>query len=90
MAVQVHIHKTHRQFTNGLEVVSLEGSRVGGCLNRLIKQFPAMEQALFAKKDKLLNNVEIYLNHASACPNELVKPVKDGDEIHFTVMLTGG
>jgi hypothetical protein len=43
MAVQVHIHKTHRQFTNGLEVVSLEGSRVGGCLNRLIKQFPAME-----------------------------------------------
>ena len=90
MAVNVYIHKTHRPFTNGMEVVSLEGHTVGECLNQLIKQFPAMEKALFAKKDKLLNNVEIYLNHASAYPNELVKPVKDGDEIHLTVMLTGG
>jgi molybdopterin converting factor small subunit len=90
MSVKVYLHKTHRQFTNGLEVVSLEGNTVGECLNQLIKQFPGMEKALFAKKDKLLNNVEIYLNHASAYPNELVKPVKDGDEIHLTVMLTGG
>ena len=90
MAVRVHIHTTHRQFTNGLEVVSLEGSTVGECLNQLIKQFPGMEKALFVKKDKLLNNVEVYLNHATAYPNELAKPVKDGDEIHLIVMLTGG
>jgi molybdopterin converting factor small subunit len=49
-----------------------------------------MEKALFAKKDQLLRNVEIYLNHNSAYPNELVKPVKDGDEIHLVVMLAGG
>ena len=90
MPVNVHIHTTHRQFTNGLEVVSVEGSTVGECLNQLIKQFPGMEKALFAKKDKLLNNVEIYLNHSSAYPNELVKSVKDCDEIHLVIMLTGG
>jgi len=90
MPVKVHIHTTHRQFTNGLEVVSIEGSTVAECLNQLIKQFPGMEKALFAKKDKLLNNVEIYLNHASAYPNELLKSVKDGDEIHVITMLAGG
>lgn len=90
MAVNVNIHKTHRQFTNGLEVVALEGKTVGECLTHLIKQYPGMEKALFAKKDKLLNNVEIYLNHATAYPNELAKPVKDGDEIHLVIMLTGG
>ena len=90
MSVKVYIHKIHRPFTNGMEVVPLEGNTVGECLNQLVKQFPGMEKALFAKKDKLLNNVEIYLNHASAYPNELIKPVKDGDEIHLTVMLTGG
>jgi molybdopterin converting factor small subunit len=90
MSVKVHIHITHRQHTNGLEVVAVEGSTVGACLNQLIKQFPGMEKALFAKKDKLLNNIEIYLNHASAYPNELVKPVKDGDEIHLVTMLAGG
>ena len=90
MPVKVYIHTTHRQFTNGLEVVTVEGKTVGECLNHLIKQFPGMEKALFAKKDKLLNNVEIYLNHASAYPNELLKPVKDGDEIHLVTMLAGG
>jgi hypothetical protein len=49
-----------------------------------------MEKALFAKKDQLLKNVEVYLNRESAYPNELVKPVKDGDEIHLVVMLAGG
>ena len=90
MAVKINIHRAHRQFTDGLEVVAVEGKTVGECLNQLIKQFPGMEKALFAKKDKLLNNVEIYLNHASAYPNELLKPVKDDDEIHLLVMLTGG
>ena len=90
MAVTVNIHKTHRQFTNGSEVVAAEGKTVAECLNHLIKQFPGMEKALFAKKDKLLNNVEIYLNHATAYPNELSKPVKDGDEIHLVIMLAGG
>lgn len=90
MPVKIHIHTTHRQHTNGLEVVSVEGSTVGECLNQLIKQYPGMEKALFAKKDKLLNNIEVYLNHASAYPNELAKPVKDGDEIHLVTMLAGG
>ncbi len=90
MPVKVHIHTTHRQYTNGLEVVEVAGRTVGECLNHLIKQYPGMEKALFAKKDKLLNVVEVYVNHTSAHPNELVKPIKDGDEIHLLVMLAGG
>jgi molybdopterin converting factor small subunit len=90
MPVKVHIHITHRQFTNGLEVVVVEGNTVGECLNHLIKQFPGMEKALFSKKDKLLNVVEVFVNHATAYPDELLKPVKDGDEIHLVVMLAGG
>ncbi len=90
MPVNVHIHKTHRQFTSGLEVVTVTGETVGECLIQLIRQFPGMEKALFARKDKLQNNVEIFLNSATAYPNELIKPVKDGDEIHLVVMLAGG
>jgi molybdopterin converting factor small subunit len=90
MPVRVNIHTTHRQFTNGLEVVSVEGNTVGECLTHLVQQFPGMEKALFAKKDKLLNVVEVFVNHATAYPNELTKPVKDGDEITLLVMLAGG
>ena len=90
MSVKVHIHTTHRQHTSGLEMVEVKGNTVGDCLNHLVQQFPAMEKALFAKKDKLHNIVEIYVNHATAYPNELMKPVKEGDEIHLVVMLAGG
>jgi hypothetical protein len=34
--------------------------------------------------------MEVYLNGASAFPNELVKPVKDGDKINLVYMLSGG
>jgi molybdopterin converting factor small subunit len=90
VAVRVHIHRTHRQFTGGLEVVEVEGNTVADCLGHLVKQFPGIQKAIFDKKGKLLNILEIYLNHQSAYPNELVKPVKDGDEIHLTFMLAGG
>jgi molybdopterin converting factor small subunit len=90
MAVRVHIHATHRQFTNGMEVVATTGNTVGECLAHLISQFPEMGKAIFSKKDKLLDIVEVYVNHASAYPNELIKPVKDGDEIHLVLMLAGG
>jgi molybdopterin converting factor small subunit len=90
MPVNIHIHTTHRQFTNGLETVPVKGRTVGECLNDLTQQFPGMEKALFDKKGKLLNIVEVYVNHATAYPNELIKSVKDGDEIHLVVMLAGG
>ncbi len=90
MAVKVHIHATHRRFTNGLDVVETEGNTVGECLGHLVKKFPEMEKALFAQRKRLLNIVEVYVNHASAYPNELDKAVREGDEIHLVLMLAGG
>jgi molybdopterin converting factor small subunit len=90
MSIEINLHKTHRQYTDGLEVVEVDGGTVGECLTRLIKRFPALEKGLFTGKGKLRNNVEIYLNMESAYPDELAKPVKDGDKIHLTLILTGG
>lgn len=90
MSVKVHIHKTHRQFTGGLEVVEAEGTTVGECLKDLVRQHPGMEPNLFTKKGTLSPIVEIYLNAQSAYPNELAREVRDGDEIYVTFMLAGG
>ncbi|MCP4691949.1 MAG: MoaD/ThiS family protein [Desulfobacterales bacterium] len=90
MSVKIHIHKTHRPFTDGLEVVEVDGSVVEECLDRLIERYPEMEKKLFVKKGKFLNAIEIYLNLETAYPDELARPVKDGDEIYITVMLSGG
>jgi molybdopterin converting factor small subunit len=90
VAVKVNLHQTLRQFTNGQEMIEVHGNTVGECLKNLVKKYPAMESSIFANNGKLSNVVEIYLNLQSAYPNELAKPVKDGDEIHVTMMLAGG
>ena len=90
MSVKVHIHKTHRQFTNGLEIVETQGNTVGECLKDLVRQHPAMGNNVFAKNGKLSSLLEIYVNAESAYPDELAKRVKDGDAIHITLMLSGG
>ncbi len=90
MGVKINIHKTHRDLADGLDIVEVEGQNVGDCLSQLIGQFPGFQEVLFAKSGKLQNWIEIYVNMESAYPEELAKPVKDGDEIHITIMLSGG
>lgn len=90
MSVKVNIHRTHRIHTDGLEMVEVEGQTVGDCLDHLIEQYPGMREGLFDKRGKLLNVVEVYVNNESAYPEELAKPVQDGDEIHLILMLAGG
>ena len=90
MSIKINIHRTHRQFTNGLELVEVDGNTVGACLDNLVRQFPDIRKVLFNKKGKLVNVIEIYLNLKSAYPDELAKQVRDGDNIHITLMIAGG
>lgn len=90
MSVTVAIHKTHRHLTDGLASVETRGSTVKECLQDLIRQFPPMNEALFDGKGGLRRNIEVFINAVSAYPNEMSRPVSDGDEIHLTVMLAGG
>ena len=90
MGVNVKLHLTLRQYTGVREVVEVEGNTVGECLRNLVAMFPAKVPSIFDKKGGHSNIVEVYLNLQSAYPNELVKPVKDGDENHLTMILSGG
>ena len=90
MSVRINIHQTLRHLTNGQGMAEVNGTTVGECLNELVQQFPGMETRLFDKKGTLLNYVDIYVNLESSYPEELAKPVKDGDELSITLMIAGG
>ena len=90
MGVRINIHQTLRHLTNGQGMAEVNGTTVGECLNELVQQFPGMETRLFDKKGRLLNYVDIYVNRESSYPEELAKPVKDGDELSITLMIAGG
>ncbi|NNF99954.1 MAG: ThiS family protein, partial [Desulfobacteraceae bacterium] len=75
MGIKLNIHKTHRQYTNGLETIDTEGTTVGDCLEMLIELFPRIKGALFDRNGRLKKQIDIYLNSESAYPDELKKKV---------------
>lgn len=76
MSVKINIPLLYRHVTGGLSAVEVEGTTVEGCLKSLIKRLPGAKGVLFDKKGKVLNGIEIYLNHKSTYPDELIKPVE--------------
>jgi len=90
MSIKIEIPSYLQPYTNNMEVVEVNGSTVGGCLNHLVKQFPGIEKMLFAKNGKLFGYVAIYINGEDAYPKELAKPVKDGDELDILYIIGGG
>ena len=90
MSVTINLHPNLYQLTNSQPIVKVKGNTVGQCLDDLIRQFPQIKSWVFDKKGKLHNYVDIYVNQESSYPEELAKPVKDGDELHITMIIAGG
>jgi molybdopterin converting factor small subunit len=90
MAIKIVIPSYLQPFASNIETVEVNGSTVGGCLNNLAKRFPDIEKMIFNKNGRLLNYIGIYVNGEDAYPGELVKPVRDGDELHILYLIGGG
>jgi molybdopterin converting factor small subunit len=89
LTIKISLHTTHRRYTDGKEIIEVEGTTVGECLNDLVKKYPPLDKEIF-KKGRLNSLIEIYIDGASAYPNEMARPVKDGDKIDLVYMLSGG
>ena len=90
MIVRINIPQFLQHLVNGVEVADVEGSTVGQCLNNLVKRFPHIEKWIFDKDGKLLKHVDIYVNGKSTYPEELAKPVNEGDELYILLAMAGG
>lgn len=93
MGIKVRVHPYLQPFTGNRELVESTGSDVGECLDNLEAQFPGIKEQLGKtrhRKFELFNYIEIYVNEHSAYPDELTKPLNDGDEVSLVVMMLGG
>ncbi len=90
MGIKVNIHQNLRHLTNDLDRLEANGSTIGECLNDLVRQFPGLKRYVFDKNNRLLNYVDVYVNLESSYPEELAKPVQDGDELDITLIIAGG
>ena len=90
MSVTIDAHYFIPSLTNDRDIIEVKGSTVGKCFEQLITMYPKVKDWLIGKDGNISNVVEVYVNLESVYPEGLAKPVKDGDEIHIIMMISGG
>ena len=90
MSVRINIPSSLRHLTDDQAVVEVHGDTVGQCLEQLVARFPRSRKRLLERNGRLSRIIDIYVNGESTYPEELATPVKDGDELHIEVKISGG
>jgi MoaD family protein len=90
VSIRIDIPPFLRHLTDDATETKVKGSTVGDCLNDFVQQYPKTKRLLFNKNGKLLRYVEVFVNGETTYPEELIKRVKDGDEIAIVYLISGG
>ena len=90
MSVRIYISPALYHIDGSQYLIESGGNTIGECLEQLVIQFPQIKKVLFDKNGELLSHLDVYLNGVSAYPDQLAKPVKDGDELLVISIITGG
>lgn len=90
MSQKINIPPGMQHLTGNQDTIEVNGSTVGECLDQLIEWFPLVKEELFDREGNVLSFIDIYVNGKSSYPEELVKPVKDGDELYILRAIGGG
>lgn len=91
MPVKVRIPSPLRNFTQGADVVEVEGASVGDVLDNLKTKAAGIETRLFKGEGELNRFVNIYVNDEDIrFLQKLETPVKDGDELSIVPAIAGG
>lgn len=90
MSAEINLPQFLQPDADNMKVAEVDGSTVGECLDDLVKQFPRLEPMLFDKNRKLFSYLDVFINRKSAYPEELDRPVADGDELHIINIILGG
>ena len=88
MEHEVWIPPLHRDLTQGVETVKIDGENVGELIANLEAQFPGMGDRL-TKDGRIRPNISIAIN-GTISHRGLHQKLREPSEIHFVPALGGG
>ncbi len=91
MSVNVRIPTPLRKFTDGKEVVDVDGQTVGEALTNLTEAHPDLEPKLFDDDGDVRRFVNIFANDEDIRFQEsLETELEDGDQVSLVPAIAGG
>ncbi len=90
MSTRVHLYSRLPTFAGNNNIVEVEGSTIGQCLDNLIKQFPDLKTVLFDAQRKLRPTIFVSINLNSPQSEPLARTITDKDELYLILIAAGG
>ena len=90
MSIEINLATYLQPYAGNKEMIEVNGSTVEGCINDLVKQFPAIKNMLVNEDGKVLPYVSTFLNDEMLYPDDLSTRVKDNDVIYLLYLIDGG
>ncbi len=88
-SIEVHLPPMFRHLTGAGAAVRVSGTTIGEVVRELVRTYPQLESYLLAGGG-IKQGISVFLNGESAYPDELSRPVRDGDELHIAQLVLGG
>jgi len=70
--------------------ITVSGETVGDCLAQAEALVPQFLAENYLNNGEILGHVLVYINRVDAYPNELARPVKNGDRVELIPIIGGG
>lgn len=86
--MRISIGPGYREYTNNREVVEVEGRSFRECLSGLTALFPVFESLLYGSEYPL--SALIIYHDDVIVPDQLDRPIQDGEEFTLLPMIYGG
>lgn len=90
MSIKVHLYSSLRKYADNREIVEVDGTTVGECLEDLTRKFPSIAPVLFDETGKHLEKVFVSINLESAYREKMTTPVKENDDLYLILIVAGG
>jgi molybdopterin converting factor small subunit len=90
MPVKVNLSPWLSHAVGGREAIHVMGRTIGECLDRIEADHPGVKELFLNREGHVKSYVLFLLNGENTYPEELSKPVNDGDEISIVFLADGG
>lgn len=90
MNVEIYIPPVMQALVNGVNHVDVSGATIGECFREMINKYPQFKTKIFTQGGKLRNGIQIFINREDAYPEPLSRPVRKGDKIYLSHIISGG
>ena len=89
MGIKLNLSPVLSYYAENQQLAQVNGKTVAECLDRLANQCPQLRKFMYNEDGRLASFISVYVNDEDCEPSDLLRTVKDGDELSVELARGG-